>query len=299
MMASEEVRLCDMGGLDVVGDVVHLGVAFDGRLIVVMLDELAGSILVDLVSDDGALEQRSLEGLGVTHPFVQPTPDGELLIVAARSRWADGGAEPNAWLVARDGSVRRQFCLGDGVEALQVTPEGRVWAGYFDEGVFGNLGWGLPGRPEPLGGAGIVCWGLDGERLWDFSPPPGFDRIVDCYAMSATGEEVWACYDADFPIVRLRVDAPTVGWDLGIPGAGTIASTGDRVGLVGGYQGDHDRLVVASLGAETAASRVLRLVMPDGAALPESAPVAGRGRFVHAVVGGAWLRLDLDQVAAT
>ncbi len=68
--------------------------------------------------------------LKVTH--VQPLPGGKVLLVSARTRGSDNA---EVW----DGNGQREHAglIGDAVEHLLTTPSGAIWAGYFDEGIYG------------------------------------------------------------------------------------------------------------------------------------------------------------------
>ncbi|MFF2653480.1 hypothetical protein [Streptomyces sp. NPDC058045] len=44
-----------------------------------------------------------------------------------------------------------------------------MWAGYFDEGVYGNLGWGGREGPEPSECGPLT---LTGDTLWTTHPAP-------------------------------------------------------------------------------------------------------------------------------
>lgn len=48
----------------------------------------------------------------------------------------------------------------------RVAPDGTIWAGYFDEGVVGNFGWGGPG-PTRLGADGIGAWSSELKKVWE------------------------------------------------------------------------------------------------------------------------------------
>ena len=89
----------------------------------------------------------------MAHPHIDMLADGSFLVVGARCRWAESGPELNALAIDQNGRIYRRGCLGDGIQHLQVAGDGTIWVGYFDEGVFGNMGWGSPG-PEPLGAGG-------------------------------------------------------------------------------------------------------------------------------------------------
>ncbi|MEU0547049.1 hypothetical protein [Micromonospora sp. NPDC005979] len=68
--------------------------------------------------------------------FVQPLPEGRVLLVAARA----GSGVTNGEVWTYDGDLEHRGHLGDAIEELQTTPSGKVWAGYFDEGALGGSG---------------------------------------------------------------------------------------------------------------------------------------------------------------
>ncbi len=315
---SRRLPLSPVLELPSMGDLVYLGVGYDDRLIIATSaaepdrtyagrDESPGfasfphsssverySIDVLGLWADGTTTTTTIEGVPVAHPFVQFMPGGGALIVGARARYDEGEAEQNAWVVSSAGAFVGSFCAGDGIQSVQVTHSGRVWIGYFDEGVFGNFGWGRADSPPPLGRAGLICWSGNGDRLYEFSPPPGFEPIDDSYALSVVGDAAWVCYYSDFPVVRVDGNFETRAWTCGIEGAHTMAVGPDgRIGLIGGYRGLFDRLVVAELGdGGTKRKSTYQLVMPDGADLPADARVVARGRYINVLVGRRWLRFD-------
>ena len=75
----------------------------------------------------------------------------------------------NAVLYNSDGQVVSEHVLGDGIAHLLATSTGQVWAGYFDEGIYGNYGWGRADSQEPVGAYGIVRF----SPAWS---PPGTTR---------------------------------------------------------------------------------------------------------------------------
>ncbi len=246
----------------------------------------------------GGDSSRSIkvEDLPVAHPTIQALPDGGLVFIGARSSWKDGEGSHNAVVIDSDGRISSTFCLGDGIEHAQVDSGGRIWVGYFDEGIFGNYGWGGPG-PEPLGSAGIVSWSLTGERLWSFPypPPSGLDSIADCYALNVTSDGVWACYYTDFPIIRITSDGAIETWIGGPSGAHAMAVARGSVALIGGYRGLHDRLVLCSLGDDSTIDEMttFQLALPGGHDLPRDARLLARGAVVAALVNDGWYQLDI------
>ncbi|MGZ8514323.1 MAG: hypothetical protein ACXWXA_04690 [Candidatus Limnocylindrales bacterium] len=82
-------------------------------------------------------------------------------------------------MIGPDGKILRSIMFGDGIEHTLVDRLGRAWLGYFDAGVFGNLGWGHPGYPSPIGGPGLLRFDIaTGSVDWAFEPPEGSDAIA-------------------------------------------------------------------------------------------------------------------------
>lgn len=190
----------------------------------------------------GELRTLMFRGEQTVFHFVQPFPNG-VLMVGARCRWRPEGAEKNALAMDWSGNVLGRWTLGDGIQDLRVTPNGTIWASYFDEGVFGNYGWSHPGPPT-IGGSGLVAFTPNGERCFEYdAEAAGTDTICDAYAMNvATDEEVWVYFYTDFPIVRIRERRYQV-WKTDIRGARALAIKGDRALLFGGYHDVTARIV--------------------------------------------------------
>lgn len=233
---------------------------------------------------------------GIAHPMVQQLPGGGSLLVGARCRWrTDSGAEHNAVVYDSDGAVVRTGTLGDGIEHVATTPSGRIWVGYFDEGVYGNYGWGSEGAPGPIGAPGLVAFDTDLRPEWRYPLLDHLDPISDCYALNVTGETVWACYYTGFPIVRVD-DGRIASWDNRTHGAANLlVATDHTAALVGGYAGTRWRISAGRLGpSEFDVTARYRLTMPDGSEPPPGTRLSGRGPDLHSVVGDTWYRLDLD-----
>jgi hypothetical protein len=184
---------------------------------------------------------------------------------------------------------------GNGIEHIAVTPSGRIWAGYFDEGVYGNNGWGGNGASAPIGAAGLVAFDNHLRPEWRYPPMGGLGPISDCYALNVIGETAWACYYTDFPIVRVG-DGRVSSWNNQIAGAKhLLVAPGHGAALVGGWTGARWRIGAGRLGAvEFDITAQFRLTMPDGSEPPSDTHLIGRGPDLHAVVGDTWYRLDLD-----
>jgi hypothetical protein len=231
--------------------------------------------------------------LPVAHPHVDMLADGSFLVVGARCGWAKSGPELNALAIDQNGRIFRRGCLGDGIEHLQVSGDSTIWTGYFDEGVFGNMGWGGPG-PEPLGAGGVAAWSPDFEKTWELDPAEGL--VADCYALNVGTGAVLACPYTGFPVVRIQGRKVTVAATSGVSGPAGIIASGDQVGIIGTYR-DPSLLITGTIrdGTFRESARV-NLWAPDGTPLP-MARVHCRDSVAHFFAGGKWYSFDLKTVA--
>jgi len=226
---------------------------------------------------------------GVTTSFIhtQNLLDG-FLVVGSRCKWTPEHVEKNALRFDRSGRLIQEATFGDGIAKIGTTAGGLTWAGYFDEGIFGNFGWGGPG-PEPLGCRGINCFGADLRLL---VRAPGFD-IQDCYAMNVVNESVYACCYPDWRIRHIDKTGAQASWSNEIAGARNILVSGKSAALVGGYT-MRNRIVIGRL--ESGKFRIVTTakVSLDGTLLPSSARLATRAHEIHALVDQKWYRCALS-----
>jgi hypothetical protein len=225
--------------------------------------------------------EHRLTDLNATTPLVQTFADGAVLVVAPRCKhFNDGTCELNARVFSSSRSV--DFCLGDGIEHIQIDGLGRIWVGYFDEGVFGNFGWGPIDGPEPIGSPGLVCFDRTGANIWEFDAPSGLDQIADCYAMNVTPDYVWACYYTDFPIVRIDARGRVDAWQTNLRGPRELAIAGDSLLAFGGYGESRNSCVLLKLiqGRHAEIVANVKLLLPDSVDLSK-AKVIGRGEALH------------------
>ena len=240
-----------------------------------------------------------IRDLALAHITVQPMPGGRFLVAGARCRWRPGGPDRNAVLYDTDGQVLSEHVFGDGIAHVLATSTGQVWAGYFDEGIYGNYGWGLGEGPEPVGAYGIVRFSPGLQPDWHYpkyTEVGPWDAISDCYALNVDDTSAWACDDSDFPVVRIR-DGAVTGWHNDIKGASALAVDGSRVALFGGCGPDHDRLAITELDDERARlAGEYRVVLPDGEPLAPGTQVIGRGSRLHFLTGSNWYQLDVGDL---
>ncbi len=217
-------------------------------------------------------------------PKVDCLSDGRWLVA---SSWA-APDEVNARFFAADGTPAGAFAIGDGIEHIRCAPDGTIWVGYFDEGVFS-------GRDKdgnwPVSSSGIARFGPDGGVLWRFN---GEERanlfIADCYSMALDGNTLWACPYTDFPIVRVK-DGAVGRWANEVAGARAIAVDSDYVLLAGGYSDNSDRMAFLRLGTD-------RAELVGEWRLPQRERnaahlVQGQGATLHIVGPAGWTKLSL------
>lgn len=228
--------------------------------------------------------------LPVAHPFVQPLPGGRFLVVGARCAWREEGPESNALVVGDDGSIEHAGTLGDGIEHVLVDSGGDIWVGYFDEGIFGNYGWGGPG-PQPLGAAGIVRWSGRFEKRWEYQPVDHYHGLADCYTLNVGPDRVLACPYVDFPVVQIHRDRVSVHPTTKVSGPRGLVAAGDTIGLIGSYA-DAASLRTGSLRDGLSRLDKSRLGLPDGAQAASRALIC-RGSIAHLFVGAEWFTFDL------
>jgi hypothetical protein len=233
-----------------------------------------------------------IDDLRLAHCHVQPLPGGRFLLVAARCRWQRDRVDHNALIVAPDGTVTRRGTLGDGIAHVLTTTAGKIWVGYFDEGIFGSNGWGNPG-PEPIGAAGIIRFAADLQPEWRYPATGGPEPIDDCYALNVADETAWSTYYSDFPVVRIAADIVR-SWPGSRTAANALIADGTRCAFIGGYSQHRDRLLAGDL--DRGHFKPYRLALPGGRPLPANAHFIGRGPHLHVFAGTVWYRLDLDDV---
>ena len=241
-------------------------------------------------------KSRQLRLLGLVGIFSELSmfPNGEILVVAPRCRPRSDGSELNAQVFDQDGKRKRAFLLGDGINRVQCDRQGNIWVAYFDEGVFGNLGWG--DDINPLGASGLSCFTGDGHRTWDFKPPGRLRRDMDCYALNVSGAGAWAYYYDDFPIVFIDSNWQIRAWKTQTSGARTFAVGDQNILLYGGYEPERTwcRLLRVGDGVAELIGRVA-LDFPDKVDLTK-AKVIGRGKELHVFSGDDWYRFSVDSV---
>jgi hypothetical protein len=233
---------------------------------------------------DGRCEQAAIELPVRFRDRLDRFADGRWLIVAART--ADRRA--NAQVRSANGALVSEFWIGDGIEHVRCAPDGSIWAGYFDEGVF-SLDRDADGNPSPSG-AGVARFGAEGAVLWRYPVVGDPPRIDDCYAMTLDGPTVWVCAYSSFALTRIQ-DGAVRSWASPFTGVTALAIDGEHAVLAGGYDGERDRIALVRLArseVEVIGEARFDLVGAD--------LIQGRGDILHVVREGAWARIDVAAV---
>ncbi|UPT62523.1 MAG: hypothetical protein M0D54_19565 [Hyphomonadaceae bacterium JAD_PAG50586_4] len=211
-------------------------------------------------------------------PLIDEFPDGRWLVANSRS---DG--QGNARVLSADGAEEGRIELGDGIEHIKIDDQKRIWVGWFDEGVFGNRNWRLPGREWAPSAHGIAAFEDRGALLAHAT----LESVTDCYALNVFGDEAWACTYTDFPIWQMHNGRERT-WPTNLRGTRAIAVKYPHVLAAGGYQDDANGVVLLSL--QEGESRLPgEWRLPFGADHPVTM-IDGRGDELHLVQGQHWHR---------
>jgi hypothetical protein len=248
------------------------------------------------ICDSLGVQEFYLPALTAAFPKIQIFPNNQILVVASRcQRFRDGSHELNAKTYDTAGNLQREFLLGDGIEHVQVDPAGKIWVGYFDEGVYGNYGWGH--GDSRLGSAGLSCFDDKGTKLWDYQPPSGVDAISDCYALNVSKDGVWAHYYTNFPFVRIDSNWRVQAWKTLMGGGREFAVHGEQVLLFGGYGESKTSCKLLRLGDDTAEVIAhVSLLLPGDVDLSQ-ATIIGRDNALHVLSAGDWYSFSMKSLS--
>jgi len=281
--------------------------------IIARYEDAGGASFPETKVSDGAAAQfvevaentvmrTALSGIDVTFPMIDRFPDGRILVAGSRAaHHGDGTYDLNGMVFAPDGRHSRRILLGDGIAKLACDGHGRIWVSYFDEGVYGNLGWGGTDEAAPIGASGLVSFDGDGRVFWEFAAvgADGVPRYIDdCYAINVGTERVWIYYYSDFDLCEIdgAFHCRLVGTEL--EGCHGLAIHGTGVLLTGQYGDDLDvgYLGTISDGRLTDIRRV-RLAIP-GLEPEEHVQFIGRGSTLNLFHRGKWFQHDMALLPA-
>ncbi|MGV3479978.1 MAG: hypothetical protein ACO1O3_08530 [Sphingobium sp.] len=241
-----------------------------------------------VLARDGSWEKNpvAIDLPEFAYPEIDRFGDGRWVVVSARA----GARDVNARILAPDGQMLHGFAAGDGIEHIRCAPDGTIWIGYFDEGIFGDT----------LAQGGLVRFDPRGKPLWSYNDESrgAAASIADCYALTLDGDALWACFYTDFPIVRIA-DGKESLWHGSASGVRALAMDGDHVLLAGGYGREQSRLTLVRLsGAKLSGGTAQTIGTLDFDSLDDAALVQGRGDTIHVVKGDRWHRITVGGIRA-
>jgi hypothetical protein len=236
-----------------------------------------------------------LPELELTFPLVDAFPDGRILVVGPRCdcRSKDDYDLNGAIIQPQTGQVTR-ILLGDGIDSVQIDSLGRIWVGYFDEGVFGNFGWGGRDGPAPVGCSGLACFSGSGKKIWEFPANPTY-AISDCYALNVSGADAAIFFYTDFPLCKINGKFELTYWTTKLAGCHAFAISGTEVLFSGQYNDPPDAAYLGRLDPREglARTRWIRLLMPDGSSR-SGGKLLGRGKSLYHFDDENVCRVSLD-----
>jgi hypothetical protein len=216
--------------------------------------------------------------------FVQPLPEGRVLVVAARAR----SGEANAEVWTGDGDLQHRGYVGDAIEDLLTTPSGKVWASYFDEAMGGT-------GPE---GHGLARFNSDLTVDWLYPPDSGLPPISDCYSLNVAGETAYFCPYTEFHILSATGNQVTDWGPSPYRYAHHLLRRGPDLALISGSGPEYDvaTMLRISRGGQPQAGAQCRVVLPDGMETHGLRYIA-RGGDLHAFDQSTWYHIDLDSLS--
>ncbi|WP_327007162.1 hypothetical protein OHA72_07730 [Dactylosporangium sp. NBC_01737] len=223
----------------------------------------------------------------LTTSFVQPLPDGHVLLVAARTR---PGAPPNAQVWTGDGRLARTGHLGDAIEEVLTTPSGSVWVGYFDEALGGS-------GPQ---GHGLARFTQDLTPDWLYPFDAGLPVICDCYTLNVVSERAYCCAYTDFHLVSVEGNQATDWGAAPYRSAHSLLVQDEAGALISGPGPEYDLVTPFRRSGDDleAAGQQRRLVLPDGLEARRLRSTC-RGPDLHVFRNRLWYRTTLDDLFAS
>jgi len=248
-----------------------------------------------LMRVDGSTETIELPPLDLTFPMVDMFPNGRVLVAGPRCSWrSETDFDRNGAVIdPKTGAVSR-ILLGDGIEDLFIDTAGRIWAGYFDEGVFGNFGWSDPG-PPPIGASGVVVFDAGGTILWTYPQQGRNPSIDDCYAMNVSGDGAAIFFYSDFPVCTITRDFALSFFSTPMRGCKAFAIADGRVLFSGQYNDSVHTGYRGVLNPDRPAEmEQVTFLYPDGTPI-RATRIIGRGSKLYFFAGDAVYAADLNR----
>lgn len=178
-------------------DIENMSIDYNGHLILLVLIKTGQNDHYEIFHvTEWGIEKIIIPPVQEAFHHAQPLWDNWLLVHAR----AEGKETHNAFVFDENQKLVSSFHMGDGIEDVQTTKNGEIWASYFDEGVFG----------DSIGSSGLHCFDKNGKVIFDFArfiQTPSNHEILfidDCYALNVfSNHTVYLYYYSDFPLLAL------------------------------------------------------------------------------------------------
>jgi hypothetical protein len=222
--------------------------------------------------------------LHLPFPVFDRFPDGRWLVANARA-----DQEPQGRILTAEGAEISRVRLGDGIQHLKIDDLVQIWVGWFDEGVFGNDGWSVPGHEWPPSSYGLAAFD-DGGKLVAHAEGGPTNGIADCYALNVVGDTAWACTYTDFPILGCRSQTGSRWWSTDLSGSEALAVEQAHILAAGGYRENANNVALVRLDGDRGIS-VGEWRLPFSVdKRAEVQLIDGRGQDLHLINNGIWHR---------
>ena len=232
--------------------------------------------------------------------LVQPMPGGDVLLATARS--STDREFLNARIYSPSGELKIAAHIGDGIAHLQTTTRGEVWVGYFDEGVFGDLGRNGRGT-KPIAASGLVRFNSRLEPVWEFEVdrekfPDGRaaseEQIADLYALNVTDDRVLALSYTSWTLLDIR-DRDIDYVRTNASGCQHVLAHKNSFAFIGNYK-QRDEVTFGSIVDDEFVPQT-RNSLPTPSAQGSDgmwATQIGRGSTLHVFYEGIWSKHRLE-----
>lgn len=216
--------------------------------------------------------------------FVQPLPQGRVLVASAHSR----DRAPNAEVWSAAGELLARACIGYPVSQVLATAGGSIWVGYSDEALSS------PG-PE----YGFARFTQELAPAWLYGRGPSVPDIVDGKALNVVGETAYVCAYRSFHLVSVTGAQMTDHGRAPTTSPHALLIQDNRAVFLGGLgqPTDYDMLTSTRIGPTgiDMDGPPRRLVRPDGIEIWRSGKTC-RGATMYLAVDGMWFTTTLDEV---
>ncbi|MEM1104821.1 MAG: hypothetical protein AAGH87_00405 [Pseudomonadota bacterium] len=241
----------------------------------------------------------NLPPVDIAFPKVEMFPDGRVLLAGARCRWRGPDEfDRNGVVYDPKTGVTERILLGDGIEDIAIDEIGRIWVSYFDEGVFGNFGWGRPGPAGP-GSGGLVCFAADGDVQWQFNRKGSTAFIEDCYAMHASRSKISVFYYSDFHVCEIDMNFEQAFFrPAQIAGSHALVTAGSAFLLSSQYDEPSDTMHLLLRDKDRVGDpQRMRAKLPNDWTIGDS-NILGRCECLHMLNERGWFRAELSVLVA-